>query len=309
MGISVVAPIFNEEGNIEQLVRELKDVLLPLDPELEIVLVDDGSTDGSTELLLRLSSEDPSIRAFSLSRNFGQTAALSFGIQQARGEYVVTIDADLQNDPNDIPKMIGLLDAGYDLVTGWRRQRRDPALRSMLSKFANRIISRYSSVKIHDFGCTLKAYRTSKLSQLKLFGEMHRFIPIYMEDLGAKIIEVEVNHRERRWGSSKYGFNRIAKVIVDLMAVVFLRRYLARPMHIFGLIGLGLLSLSLTSVLVAVVLRLIGYASLIQTPLPLLGGVLFVGAINAWLLGLLAELLVRVFFKLEPSRAVDGRLL
>lgn len=306
MRLSIVIPVLNEVGNLEELISELSAVLSELGETFEVILVDDGSSDGSLDLIKTLRDRFPWIKGFALSRNYGQTAAISFGISKSTGDYIVTLDADLQNDPADISSMISLLDSGYDFVGGWRANRQDPFLRSLLSRLANRLISHYSSVKMHDYGCTLKAFRASKLDRLRLFGEMHRFIPIYMDDLGARMTEITVNHRKRRWGESKYGFNRIVKVLVDLMVVLFLRKYLSRPMHIFGLIGLWLQALALCCLLISVGLRVSGYATFVQTPLPLLSGVLFVGGLTAWLLGLIAELLVRIFFSLEPSRAVDG---
>jgi glycosyltransferase involved in cell wall biosynthesis len=306
MDVSVVVPVFNEFGNLRRLVEELTNALEPLKLEYELILVDDGSSDGSADLLRALSLEYSCISGHSLKRNYGQTAALSYGMNSASGAFVITIDADLQNDPADIPHIIELLEQGHDFVSGWRRDRQDPLVRSVLSRMANRLISRYSSVTLHDYGCTLKGFRAEKIEKLQLYGEMHRFIPIYMDDAGAKSVEIVVNHRERTWGKSKYGFGRILKVFVDLLVVLFLRRYLARPMHIFGLLGVLSILASLISLICAIFLRVVGYATFVQTPLPLLSGVFLVGGITSWLLGLQAELLVRIFFSLEPRRAVDG---
>jgi glycosyltransferase involved in cell wall biosynthesis len=239
--ISVVAPVYNEVDNIRSLHARMEEALEGL--AYELILVDDGSTDGSTEELASLAREDPTrVRVIELRRNFGQTAAISAGIDHAVGDVVVLIDADLQNDPADIPMMVGKIEAGYDVVSGWRVNRKDTFLtRRLPSHIANWIISRVTGVRLHDYGCTLKAYRRDVLTGFHLYGEMHRFIPAYVAAVGAEIIEVPVQHYPRRHGKAKYGLERTLKVILDLFTVKFLVSYANKPIYLFGGTGLALI--------------------------------------------------------------------
>jgi len=239
MDLSVIIPAYNEADNLAVLCQEINDVLRSFEGTSEVLVVDDGSTDGTFALLERLHQEDPSLRIIRLSRNFGQTAALAAGIAHARGEIIVTLDGDLQNDPADIPRLIAKLKEGYDLVNGWRINRKDPFITRLLpSLIANWLISLTTKVNLHDYGCTLKAFRGEVAKSLHLYGEMHRFIPALASDLGAVIAELPVNHRPRSNGNSKYGLSRTIRVILDLLTVKFLSSYSTRPIHVFGSLGL-----------------------------------------------------------------------
>ena len=239
MNLSVVVPVFNEEESLEPLLREIREALEPLGKSYEVIVVDDGSSDGTFALLSRLHKTEPRIKVLRFKRNFGQTAAVAAGFAHAQGEIIVTMDGDGQNDPKDIPALLRKLDEGFDLVSGWRSPRQDPFWnRQLPSLMANGLISWMTQVKIHDYGCTLKAIRREVAKELKLYGEMHRFIPAIAYERGARIAEIKVHHRPRRWGKSKYGIARTFRVILDLLTVKFLLSYATRPLHVFGLIGL-----------------------------------------------------------------------
>jgi dolichol-phosphate mannosyltransferase len=270
----------------------------------EIIAVDDGSRDNSAAILKRHVAEIPELKIVRLRRNSGQTAAIMAGLDRARGEVIVTLDADLQNDPDDISKLVTKLNEGYDVVSGWRKDRHDHALRrNFLSHVANRLISRVTGIYLHDYGCTLKAYRRNIIQDVRLYGEMHRFIPIYAHWLGARVTEIEVTHHPRRFGQSKYGLGRVIKVILDLFVIVFLDRYFVNPIYLFGSIGLGMLGLSLIVFLWMVGLRVFEGTSFISTPLPSLAAVLGVVGTIALLLGLLAEIVMRTYFESQGRRA------
>ena len=293
--VSVVAPLLDEQDNIrplyEQIVESLKGKY-----EYEIVFVDDGSTDKSFELLAELQKADASVRVIRFRKNFGQTAALSAGFTHARGEIIVALDADLQNDPADIPKMIDKLGEGFDVVSGWRKKRHDKFITRLIpSKMANWLISRITGVKLHDYGCTLKAYRKEVLDETNLYGEMHRFIPAHASWSGAKIAEMVVNHRPRTAGVPKYGLARTWKVVLDLITVKFLGSYSTKPIYIFG--GLGLLSTLGAIIFGLIVLyqKLAHGADMSDNPLLILTAVLIISTIQFTLMGLLAELLVRTY--------------
>jgi len=239
MNLSIVVPVFNEEESLEPLLREIREALDPLGKSYEVIVVDDGSSDGTFELLSRLHKTEPRIKALRFKRNFGQTAAVAAGLAHAQGEIIVAMDGDGQNDPKDIPALLRKIDEGFDLVSGWRSPRQDPFWnRQLPSLMANGLISWMTQVKIHDYGCTLKAIRREVAKELKLYGEMHRFIPAIAYERGARIAEIKVHHRPRRWGKSKYGIARTFRVILDLLTVKFLLSYATRPLHVFGLIGL-----------------------------------------------------------------------
>jgi glycosyltransferase involved in cell wall biosynthesis len=239
MELSVIIPVYNEEEGLEPVIQETKTVLETLTKKYELILVDDGSTDGTYPLLLHLHQSDPRIKVVRFKRNFGQTAAIAAGLAYALGEVIVAMDGDGQNDPSDIPALLGKLDEGFDLVSGWRFPRQDPFLsRRLPSHMANALISWMTQVKLHDYGCTLKAVRREVAKDLKLYGEMHRFIPAMAYERGARIAEIKVHHRPRRWGRSKYGIARTFRVVLDLLTVKFMLSYATRPLHIFGLIGL-----------------------------------------------------------------------
>jgi len=293
--ISVVIPVYNEAENLVDLHRELTASLAALGEPYEILLVDDGSQDGSLERLLALEAADPRVRVLRLRRNFGQTAAFSAGFDHARGEVVVTSDGDLQNDPADIRHLVAKLDEGYDMVCGWRRHRRDPLSKRVPSWFANRIISMATGVRLHDYGCSLKAIRSDVVKGLRLYGEMHRFIPAVASWMGVQLAEVPVNHRPRTRGQSKYGLGRTVRVLIDLFTVKFLLAYGTRPAHLFGLMGLasGLAGFSILAYLSY--LRLFRDTAIAGRPLLLLGALLFLTGVILVSFGLVAELLVRTY--------------
>jgi len=267
--LSVVIPIYNEEENIPYLMERLCNALKQLGLRYEIIAVDDGSRDNGAAVLKRYAAEIPELKIVRLRRNSGQAAAIMAGLERATGEIVITIDGDLQNDPDDIEKLVTKLNEGYDVVSGWRKNRHDyPLRRNFVSRVANRLISRASGIYLHDYGCTLKAYRRNMIQDVRLYGEMHRFMPIYAHWLGARVTEIEVKHHPRQFGDSKYGLERIIKVILDLLVIVFFDRYLVKPIYLFGSIGIAMLGLSLLVFLWMIGLRIANGTSFISTPLP-----------------------------------------
>jgi glycosyltransferase involved in cell wall biosynthesis len=296
--LSVVIPVRNEAPSLEELHRELTDVLRGWERPYEIIVVDDGSTDESYEILTRLQALDPHLRVIRLRRNFGQTAAFAAGFDHALGRVIVTSDGDLQNDPRDIPAMVETLDHGYDIVCGWRKERQDPFItRKLPSMVANRLISAATGVQLHDYGCSLKAFRAEVIRPLKLYGEMHRFIPAIASEQGVAIRELAVGHRPRRYGRSKYGIGRTIRVILDLMTVKFLLSYSTRPLQIFGLIGgvMGLAGVAISGWLAIEKLRHFDTYSLSNRPLLLLGVLLIFTGVQLVTIGLLAELQARTY--------------
>jgi len=295
--LSVVIPLYNEEGNLRALHDALAAALPKTKRRYEIILINDGSRDGTEEILADIAASDPTVQPINLRRNFGQTAAIMAGLDHAQGDVIVPLDGDLQNDPEDIPALLAKLDEGYDVVSGWRKDRQDDRGRSVLSRIANRIISIISGVHLHDYGCTLKAYRREVIEGVRLYGEMHRFVPIYATWQGGRVTEMPVNHRARTVGKSNYGFERIFKVMFDLMVVQFLMRYDTKPIYVFGLVGMLSILISFLGGLVALYLRFFEGTSLIQTPLPLLSALTFLTGVICILTGLMAELLVRVYYE------------
>lgn len=298
VAISVLVPIFDEEESLPVLFDTLLPVLRGLGESFEVLAVNDGSRDRSLEVLRGLCALHPELRVLDFRRNYGQTAAMMAGFDHARGEVIVTIDADLQNDPADIPLLLAKIREGYDVVSGWRAARKDAAIRrNMVSRVANRLISKISGVHLRDYGCTLKAYRHSMMRDVRLYGEMHRFIPIYASWMGARVTEIPVRHHARQFGHSKYGLERIVKVLLDLLVIKFLERYLVKPIYVFG--GFGILAVlgSSAVLLLALCLRIFAHTSLIQTPLPLLSAMLFLIGCISLLMGLLAEIQMRVYFE------------
>ena len=294
--ISIVLPVFNEAENLEELRRELAAALEKTGRSFEVILVDDGSTDSSWEVLRGLQKKDGRFKLIRLRRNFGQTAALSAGFDRARGDIIISLDADLQNDPNDIPLLIRKIEEGYDIVSGWRKNRKDRFLtRRVPSIMANRLISGLTGVRLHDYGCTLKAFRSEVIKNVKLYGELHRFIPAIASQLGVEIAEVGVNHRPRKHGKSKYSIARLPKVILDLLTVKFLLSYSTRPLQIFGLLGLGSFVAGLVISIWLSVQRLFFGVSLANRPLLLLGAILIIIGFQFIMLGLLAEIMVRTY--------------
>lgn len=294
--LSVVIPVYNEEENLDILHGRIVSALEPLNIKYEIIYVDDGSTDASGAKLQEIVGRDNNTVAIQFRRNFGQTAAMSAGIDHANGEVIVFVDADLQNDPADIPRLLDKLNEGYDVVSGWRRDRQDNwLLRKAPSFVANRIISRSVGVPLRDYGCTLKAYRREFLQSIRLYGQMHRFIPAFARSVGASVTEVAVNHFPRVHGKSHYGLGRTFRVILDLFTVIFLNRFSGNPIYLFGGAGLVLIGLSFVSGVVMVVQKALSGVSLIQTPLLLLSSMLFILGFFSILMGLNAELLIRTY--------------
>ncbi len=294
--LSIVVPVFDEEENLLLLVEEIREALEPTSLSYELICVDDGSRDRSWEVLASLAQENAWVSAIRFRKNFGQTAAIQAGLDAARGEVVVMLDADLQNDPADIPQMLARLDEGYDLVTGWRADRKDPYLnRRLPSAIANALISRITGVRLHDYGCTLKVMRRDVAKELRLYGEMHRFIPAIANWSGVSVSEIKVNHRARKFGKTKYGIGRTFRVVLDLITVRFLQSFMASPMQAFGLWGLvssaaGFLLLSWLTFE-----RLVWKVSLADRPLLFLGILLIVSGIQLVSTGLVADLLARTY--------------
>jgi glycosyltransferase involved in cell wall biosynthesis len=298
MDISVVIPVHDEAANLPQLYRELSATLDRLPLSAEIIFADDGSRDGSAAVLDGFAEADPRARTLHLSRNFGQTAALMAAIANSTGDVIIPMDGDGQNDPADIPRLLAKLAEGYDVVSGWRVAREDNGLtRRLPSAIANRLISALLRMPLHDYGCTLKAYRREVVKDVRLYGEMHRFIPIYAGWEGARVAELAIAHRPRRFGKSKYGLGRVARVMLDLLLVYFIDRAFDRPMQFFGKIALAFLCLSLTTFAWAMVLKFGFDTSLIQTPLPLLAAVIGLSGVLFLLLGLSAEVQARIYYE------------
>jgi glycosyltransferase involved in cell wall biosynthesis len=296
ISLSIVIPVFNEAENLKELCREVTAAASSLDRPFEIIFVDDGSADGSWPTLLGLQKSDARIKLIRLRKNFGQTAALVAGFDYAGGEIIISLDADLQNDPGDIPLLVAKLEEGYDLVSGWRKNRRDRFLsRRVPSAVANWLISRITRVKLHDYGCTLKAFRREVIKNIRLYGELHRFIPAIASNMGVAIAEVPVHHRARRHGKSKYNIFRFTRVILDTLTVKFLLSYSTRPLQIFGLMGLASGGLGFVLGLWLSYQRLVLMQSVANRPLLLLSVLLMVIGFQFITLGLLAEIMVRAY--------------
>ena len=299
MNLSIIVPVYNEEESLEILYREIKNALEPLNLSWELILVDDGSSDGSLNKIKQIVQTDP-VRTIGviLRRNFGQTAAIAAGIDQTNGDVIVLLDADLQNDPADIPLMIDKINEGYDVVSGWRYNRQDKFLtRTLPSRIANWLISSVTGVHLHDYGCTLKAYRREVLTGFRLYGEMHRFIPVYANSVGARITEVKVHHHPRKFGKAKYGLERTFKVVLDLFTVKFLTSYTNKPIYLFGGAGLILIVISLLTLLFLLIRRFATAAKISPFSSPLFTIAIMVAILGfqSLLMGLIAELLVRTY--------------
>jgi len=298
--LSIVVPIYNEVESIPALLREVHAALDHTGLDYEIICIDDGSPDGSFQLLAEAAASDPRLVVGTFRRNFGQTAAMQAGISAARGEVVVTLDADLQNDPADIPRMLAKLDEGYDLVAGWRADRKDTFInRRLPSILANWLISSTTNVRLHDYGCTLKVMRAEVARELRLYGEMHRFIPVMASLVGARIVELPVNHRARQFGKSKYGIGRTLRVLLDLVTVLFLRSYLVRPMQVFGLAGLAALFAGLCISAFLTWEKLAHQEDIGTRPLLLLGVMLILVGIQLLSLGLVADVVGRTYHEAQ----------
>ena len=300
--LSVFLPVFNEEPNLVPLHAKLDEALKALGQSAEIIYVDDGSSDASLEILRELARLDGRVRVVALKRNYGQTAAMAAGIDAAQGNVLIPMDADLQNDPADIVRLLEKLDEGYDVVSGWRKNRQDKVItRKIPSMIANRLISWIGGVPLHDYGCTLKAYRLESLESVRLYGEMHRFIPILASWEGARVAEIPVAHHPRTMGKSKYGLSRTFKVVFDLMTIKFMASYQTKPIYIFGTFGVLAIALSLIAGLWASVLKLWMGVSFILTPLPVITVVMLAIGVQFLLMGLLAEMLVRTYHESQAK--------
>ena len=299
--LSLFLPVLDEEENLRPMHEKIGAALDALGKTAEVIYVDDGSTDESLSILRELAAEDKRIRVISLRRNYGQTAAMSAGIDAARGEILIPMDADLQNDPADIKRLLDKLDQGYDVVSGWRKNRQDKLIsRKIPSQIANRVISWIGGVPLHDYGCSLKAYRRDVIQDVKLYGEMHRFIPIYAAWAGARVTEIPVDHHARTMGKSKYGISRTIKVIFDLMTIKFMASYQTKPIYVFGTFGMLAFLLAVIAGIWAIVLKIEG-TSFILTPLPVLSIVMFAISVQFFLMGLLAELQVRTYHESQDK--------
>jgi glycosyltransferase involved in cell wall biosynthesis len=306
--VSFVVPIYNEEENVKLLYEELADVADSSSLNAEFVFIDDGSSDETVARLKEASLNDARVKLVLLRRNFGQTAAMAAGFDHAEGEIVVTMDGDLQNDPHEAPRMIQKLEEGYDIVAGWRKNRQDKKWSRVIpSMIANRIISRTTKVVLHDYGCSLKVFRAEVVKNIKLYGEMHRFIPAVASQLGVRICEVPVNHRARQFGTSKYGISRTLRVILDLLTVQFFLGYATRPLHLFGMLGLG------TGTLGAVLLGVLGFERLVlgvplaNRPILLVGVMLVLIGLQFICSGLLAEVMVRTYHESQGKKIYTVR--
>jgi len=311
MNLSVIIPVYNEQENLPILYEALLKALEPLPVAWDVILVDDGSRDGSLKVLEQLAAKDQRLRVVSLRRNFGQTAAIAAGIDHSDGEVIVLMDADMQNDPADIPMLLQKIEEGYDVVSGWRAKRKDAYItRTLPSNLANGLISWVTGVHLHDYGCTLKAYRREVITGFRLYGEMHRFIPVYASSYGARIIELPVNHNPRKFGKTKYGLERTVKVILDLFTVKFLSSFGNKPIYLFGGTGLGLIALS-AAVLLYLFVRRVGFGvSVLASPLFQVATMVAIMGFQSMLMGLIAELQVRTYHESQdkPTYTVRKRI-
>jgi dolichol-phosphate mannosyltransferase len=300
--LSLFLPVLDEEENLRPMHARIREALDSLGKTAEVIYVDDGSTDKSLQILKEIAAEDNRVRVISLRRNYGQTAAMSAGIDAAKGEILIPMDADLQNDPKDIERLLEKLNEGYDVVSGWRKNRQDKAIsRKLPSKIANKIISWIGGVPLHDYGCSLKAYRRDVLQDVRLYGEMHRFIPIYASWAGARVTEIPVDHHARTMGKSKYGISRTIKVIFDLMTIKFMAEYHTKPIYVFGMFGLLAFLLSFIAGVTAFYLKFVNGVSFILTPLPIIAIVMLAISVQFILMGLLAEMLVRTYHESQDK--------
>lgn len=306
--VSLVIPLFNEQDNVRPLYQQLRGVMDNLGRPVEAVFVDDGSTDATVERLTEIIATDKRVCVVRFRRNYGQTAAMQAGLEYASGDVIVTLDGDLQNEPADIPMMLGKIDQGYDLVHGWRKHRQDTLLtRKVPSQLANRLISYVTGFPIHDLGCTLKAMRREIADELELYGEMHRFIPILAHWRGAKCVEVETRHHPRRFGTTKYGLSRTVRVVLDLITVKYMLDYYSSPMKLFGRIGFGLLGMGVAAMLAVVSMKLTSGVDMTGNPLLLLGVMLSLMSLQALSVGLVGESTTRLYYNRNARRPFTVR--
>lgn len=301
--VSIFIPVYNEEENIKLLDDKIKAALDGHNINYEVIYVDDGSSDRSFEVLKSIAQGNEHIKVLKFRRNFGQTAAMSAGIDAASGRVLIPMDSDLQNDPKDIPNLLAKINEGYDVVSGWRKNRKDTFInRTLPSMIANKLISWLSGVNLHDYGCTLKAYRSEVLKDIRLYGELHRFIPICASWVGAKVTEIPVQHHERQFGESKYGINRTFKVVLDLILMKFLTDYITKPIYVFGGIAFISIILSFASFFGAIALKFTNHIQLDGTPLPLLGAMFFTVGVQIFMMGILADLVMRTYYESQNKR-------
>lgn len=303
MDLSIVVPIYNEEGNVRELQRQVAAALDGRSIAYELILVDDGSTDGSLSILRELAAVDERVKVIRFRRNFGQTAAMAAGFDVAQGRVVIPLDGDLQNDPADIPRLLEKINEGYDVVSGWRKDRKDAFLnRTLPSVLANRCISSITGIRLHDYGCTLKAYRREVLEGINLYGEMHRFVPALVSQVGARVTEIPVGHRPRLHGTSKYGISRTMRVILDLLTVKFLLSYSTRPLQLFGRLGIYTLGAAMASGAMTVYMKFFQHTSMNRNPLLLLTALLLFMGVQLLVLGLLGELNARTYYEAQGKQ-------
>jgi len=304
MKLSIVVPVYNEEKNLPDLFEQIEAAMQPLEMDWDVTFVDDGSRDTSVEVIRQLHAQAPDrVRMVVFRRNYGQTAAISAGINESDGDVVILMDADLQNDPADIPLLLEELDKGFDVVSGWRKNRQDNQLtRNLPSHLANRLISSSTGVHLHDYGCTLKAYRREILDSINLYGEMHRFIPVYAKEAGGKISEVVVHHHARKHGKANYGLERTVKVILDLFTVQFLMKFSQKPIYLFGGVGLGLMGISFGLFLWLAIRRIVSAVSVLGSPWFQISIMMFILGFLAVLLGLIAELVMRTYYESQDKK-------
>lgn len=308
MDLSIVVPVYNERESLQPLYQAISNAVSVLDLDWEVILVDDGSKDSSPLILEQLAAADPlHVRVVELRRNFGQTAAIAAGIDHTAGDIIILMDADLQNDPADIPMMLEKINEGYDVVSGWRKVRYDTLSRRLPSQIANTLISWSTGVPLHDYGCTLKAYRREVLTGFRLYGEMHRFIPAYANSVGARIVEVPVQHHPRRFGKANYGIERTVKVILDLVTVKFLISYANKPIYLFGGAGAILIGISLAVLLYLFIRRIFFQIGVLASPLFQVSTMVFIMGFQSILMGLIAELLVRTYHESQGKRTYTVR--
>jgi len=302
--ISIVIPVYNEEENVPILYERLKEVLDSLPYDYEIIFVNDGSTDRTGEILEEIAQKDKRVKVIEFARNFGQTPAMVAGMDYATGDVIITMDGDLQNDPKDIPRLLEKIEEGYDVVSGWRKNRKDAAVsRKLPSKIANWLIGKLTGVKIHDYGCTLKAYRSDVIKRVRLYGELHRFIPALASTVTSvdRIIEIPVEHHPRIYGKSKYGISRTFKVISDLFFIWFMKRFLQKPIHFFGLLGIVLFLLGALPFTYLVILKLTGH-SIGNRPLLIISVMFILAGIQMFTTGLISEMLMRIYFESQNKK-------
>ena len=300
LDISIVLPVYNEAGNLRSFIPELSVALQEIGRSYEIIAVDDGSTDDSLEVLRELKDDEPNLRIVSFRRNFGQTAGFAAGFDLSRGRYVITMDADGQNDPADISRLLDVMDEGYDIVSGWRKDRKEPFLsRRLPSMIANRIIGRSTGVVLHDYGCSLKIYHRDVAKHVNLYGELHRFIPALASGIGVRVAEVAVNDRPRVYGKSKYNISKTVRVILDLVTIIFLLSYLARPMQLFGLAGLISGGVGFAMALYLTLLKVVAGADIGSRPLLSLAILLMILGVQFLVMGLLGEIQARTYFEVQ----------